>query len=93
MIGFVVRRLLQLIPVLLVASLGVWAMIYAVPGGPVGMLVGENATLAEIALFPAIALSRDFGVDHDEYPALRRWMRRVRTIPGFITMPGIPDYH
>jgi len=55
--------------------------------------VGEGATLAEIALFPAIALSRDFGVDHDEYPALRRWMRRVRTIPGFITMPGIPDYH
>jgi len=55
--------------------------------------VGDHATLAEIALFPAIALSRDFGIDHDEYPALRRWMRRVRTIPGFITMPGIPDYH
>jgi len=55
--------------------------------------VGDQATLADIALFPAIALSRDFGIDHDEYPALRRWMRRVRTIPGFITMPGIPDYH
>lgn len=50
-------------------------------------------TIADIALFPAIALSRDFGVDHDEYPALRRWMARVRTIPGFITMPGIPSYH
>lgn len=50
-------------------------------------------TIADIALFPAIALSRDFGIDHDEYPALRRWMARVRTIPGFITMPGIPSYH
>lgn len=50
-------------------------------------------TIADIALFPAIALSRDFGVDHDEYPALRRWMVRVRTIPAFITMPGIPSYH
>jgi glutathione S-transferase len=50
-------------------------------------------TIADVALFPAIALSRDFGVDHDEYPALRRWMARVRTIPGFITMPGIPAYH
>ena len=50
-------------------------------------------TIADIALFPAIALSRDFGVEHDEYPALRRWMRRVRAIPGFITMPGIPAYH
>ena len=37
--------------------------------------------------------SRDFGIDHDEYPALRRWARRFRALPGFKTMPGIPDYH
>jgi glutathione S-transferase len=52
-----------------------------------------HATVADIALFPAFALSRDFGVDHDEYPALRRWARRFRALPGFKTMPGIPDYH
>jgi glutathione S-transferase len=55
--------------------------------------VGDAPTIADIALFPAIALSRDFGIDHDEYPALRRWMARVRIIPGFLTMPGIPSYH
>ena len=55
--------------------------------------VGDAPTLADLALFPAIALSRDFGIDHEAYPALRRWMRRVRTISGFLTMPGIPDYH
>jgi glutathione S-transferase len=55
--------------------------------------VGDTATIADVALFPAIALSRDFGVDHDEFPALRRWMARLRTIPGFVTMPGIPSYH
>jgi glutathione S-transferase len=55
--------------------------------------VGTTATIADVALFPAIALSRDFGVDHDEFAALRRWMDRVRTLPGFITMPGIPAYH
>lgn len=55
--------------------------------------VGASATIADVALFPAVALSRDFGVDHDEYPTLRRWMRRVRSLPGFVTMPGIPDYH
>ena len=54
--------------------------------------VGETATLADIALFPSIALSRDFGVEHDEYPALRRWMRRVRGIAGFIAMPGLPEH-
>jgi glutathione S-transferase len=52
-----------------------------------------HATIADIALFPAFALSRDFGIDHDEYAALRRWARRFRALPGFITMPGIPDYH
>jgi len=54
---------------------------------------GDAATLADIALFPAFALSRDFGIDHDEYPALRQWARRFRALPGFKTMPGIPDYH
>jgi glutathione S-transferase len=53
----------------------------------------SHPTIADIALFPAFALSRDFGIDHDEYPALRRWARRFRTLPGFKTMPGIPDYH
>jgi glutathione S-transferase len=53
----------------------------------------DRPTLADIALFPAFALSRDYGVDHDEYPALRRWARRFRALPGFLTMPGIPDYH
>ena len=52
-----------------------------------------HATIADIALFPAFALSRDFGIDHDEYPALRRWARRFRALSGFKTMPGIPDYH
>jgi glutathione S-transferase len=54
---------------------------------------GDTPTVADIALFPSFALSRDAGVEHDAYPALRRWMRRVRNIPGFRTMPGIPDYH
>jgi glutathione S-transferase len=54
---------------------------------------GDNATLADLALFPSIALSRDFGVEHDEYPALRRWMRRLRGIDGFIVMPGIPAFY
>ncbi|MCA0044943.1 glutathione S-transferase family protein [Celeribacter litoreus] len=58
-----------------------------------GYVAGDTATLADLALFPAFALSRDFNLDHDEFPALRLWARRMRTLPGFITMPGIPDYH
>ncbi|WP_267555132.1 glutathione S-transferase family protein [Rhizobium rhizogenes] len=55
--------------------------------------VGDGPTLADLTLFPSFALSRDYGIDHDDYPALRRWVRRFRTIEGFRTMPGIPDYH
>lgn len=55
--------------------------------------VGSTATLADLALLPSFALSRDSGIDHDEYPALRRWLHRFRALPGFITMPGVPDYH
>lgn len=54
---------------------------------------GERPTIADVALFPSFALSRDFGIDHDEYPGLRKWARRFRSLPGFKTMPGIPDYH
>jgi glutathione S-transferase len=56
-------------------------------------VAGDVPSLADLALFPAFALSRDFNLDHDEFPALRLWERRIRLLPGFITMPGIPDYH
>lgn len=49
MTGYILRRLLQLLPVLLIASFGIFAMIYAVPGGPVAVIVGENATPEQIA--------------------------------------------
>lgn len=52
-----------------------------------------HPTIADIALFPSIALSRDAGIEHDAYPALRRWIRRVRALPGFRTMPGIPEFY
>ncbi len=53
MTGYVLRRLAQMLPVLLVASLGVWAMVYAVPGGPEGMILGENATPEQVAALRA----------------------------------------
>ncbi|MGO4669278.1 ABC transporter permease [Bosea sp. 2RAB26] len=49
MTGYLLRRLLQMLPVLFLASFAIFAMIYAVPGGPVAVLVGENASPEEIA--------------------------------------------
>ena len=69
MIAFVARRLLQLLPVLLVASVGIWGMIYAVPGGPVGAIAGENATPEQIA-----AIRRQLGLDRPVLAQYASWL-------------------
>lgn len=53
---------------------------------------GDAATIADVALFPAVALAVDFGVVLEDYPALRAWTRRVRALPGFVAMPGVPEF-
>lgn len=69
MIGFVLRRLLQLVPVVLLASVGIWAMIYAVPGGPVGALLGEGATPEQIQ-----ALTVQLGLDRPVFTQYLDWL-------------------
>ncbi len=56
-------------------------------------LVGENPTIADIACFPYVALSPDAGIEQDPYPAVRNWLYAVRSLPGFVTMPGIHALH
>ena len=55
-------------------------------------LAGDTPTTADIAVFPAVALSHDSGIGHEDFPAINLWQRRVRKLPGFVGMPGIPDY-
>lgn len=50
---------------------------------------GVHPSLAEIACFPYIALSEEGGISRQEYAAVRRWIDRVKRIPGFTVMPGI----
>jgi glutathione S-transferase len=55
-------------------------------------LAAREPSLADIAVFPPVALSHDCGVGHEDYPAINLWQRRMRRLPNFIGMPGIPDY-
>lgn len=48
MISFILRRLAQMVPVILLGSVGVWAMLLGVPGGPVGAMLGDNASAEQI---------------------------------------------
>jgi len=70
MTSYIIRRLAQLVPVLLLASVGIWAMVYAVPGSPVGAIVGENATAEQIA----DAIKR-LGLDRPLYEQYWSWLR------------------
>jgi peptide/nickel transport system permease protein len=68
--AYIVRRLGQLLPVLLLASVLIWAMIYAVPGGPVGSMVGENATPEQIqATIERLGLDRPVMVQYGSWLA------------------------
>jgi glutathione S-transferase len=55
-------------------------------------LVGATPSIADIAVFPHVMLSHDSGIGHEDYPAINLWQRRIRKLPGFVGMPGIPDY-
>ncbi|BCI65750.1 MULTISPECIES: glutathione S-transferase family protein [Acetobacter] len=46
-------------------------------------------TIADCALFPYLALAPEGGIDLTPYPALTRWLDRVRHLPGFVSMPGL----
>jgi glutathione S-transferase len=49
----------------------------------------SHPTIADIANFPYIMMSRDGDISLQDYPAVRRWTDRVKRLPGFIVMPGI----
>ena len=49
----------------------------------------DKPTIADIACFPYVALSEEGGISRRPYPAIRRWMDRVKRIPGFIPMSGV----
>jgi glutathione S-transferase len=53
------------------------------------LIVGDHPTIADIAVFPDVVLSEEGGVSRQDYPAIRRWLDRVRRIPGFVVMSGV----
>ena len=74
MTAYVLRRLFQMLPVLLIASFAIFAMIYAVPGGPVAVIVGENAGPEEIA-----AAIQRYGLDRPMVVQYADWLGRAAT--------------
>jgi glutathione S-transferase len=53
-------------------------------------LVGDGATLADIAGYSYIANAPEGNVDLAPYPALRAWLERVEALPGFVPFKTTP---
>ena len=49
MARYVLLRLMQLLPVLFLASVGMWLMIYLIPGDPTIALLGADVTPEQLA--------------------------------------------
>lgn len=50
----------------------------------------ERPTIADIACFPYTAMAGEGGIDLAVYPNVLNWIERVKRLPRFIPMPGIP---
>nr|WP_315258987.1 glutathione S-transferase [uncultured Duganella sp.] len=51
-------------------------------------LVGEHATIADVAGYSYIAHAPEGGVSLKPYPNIRAWLDHVRALPGFVAMPA-----
>ena len=49
----------------------------------------EHPTIADVAVFPYVALARDGKIDLDAYPHVLAWIDRVKQLPGYIPMAGV----
>jgi glutathione S-transferase len=49
----------------------------------------EHPTIADVAVFPYVALAPDGKIDLTPYPHVLAWIDRVKLLPGFVGMIGI----
>ncbi|CAN1212811.1 glutathione S-transferase [Tumidithrix helvetica PCC 7403] len=49
----------------------------------------ERPTIADVAVYPYIALARDGKIELDAYPYVLRWIERIQQLHGYIPMAGI----
>lgn len=52
----------------------------------------DHITIADIALFPYLALAPEAHIDLSPCPHIVAWLGRIQALDGYIGMPGIPDH-
>jgi len=69
---YIARRLLQAIPTVFLASIVIFLMIYLIPGDPASVILGQNATPAQIE-----ATQREMGLDKSLPEQYVIWLGRI----------------
>ena len=49
----------------------------------------DRVTIADVGCFPYVALAPEGEIPLDNYPGVRKWIERIKSLPGFVPMPGI----
>jgi glutathione S-transferase len=49
----------------------------------------DRLTIADVAVFPYVALAPDGKIDLNPYPQVLAWIDRIEKLPNFVGMPGI----
>ncbi len=52
-------------------------------------LVLDHITIADLAIYPYIALAPEGKVDLSPYPAILAWLRRIQALPNYVGMIGM----
>ena len=79
---YILRRLIQMIPVLLIVSIAVFAIIHLIPGNPAEIIAGPNATDEQLE-----ALRRQYGLDQPLWQQYFIWLGNV--LAGNLGLPQI----
>jgi peptide/nickel transport system permease protein len=74
MVSYLVRRLAQFVPVLIIGSIAIWAIIYAIPGDPAYAIAGPDATDAQIE-----AVRASLGLDKPMPVQYLTWLQHAIT--------------
>lgn len=57
-----------------------------------GWIATNQASIADLACYPYIALCGEGDISIQKYTAIIQWIENIQSIDGYISMPGLP-YH
>jgi peptide/nickel transport system permease protein len=86
MVTYVIKRVLTIVPVLLLLSLGVFSLLSLTPGDGAALILGDNADLTDIA-----ALRSRMGLDQPFLPRYLGWLKQaIRGDLGISSAQSLP---